>query len=202
MKIAHETFIVNEGTVAMTDDWLKIAEEIRTAIAAVTWPPGSSSFTINPIRRGNGVKPIKQACMSLLRDNFGWNLESKFDPAGLLEVIRGPGKFDATRQSSVGVIALEWETGNISSTHRALNKMALGLIRQIIVGGVLILPTRRFYRYLTDRIGNFEEVEPYFPLWKALNIDKGFILAIGLEHDYEDETVARITKGTDGRALR
>jgi len=97
---------------------------------------------------------------------------------------------------------LEWETGNISSTHRTLNKLALGMLKETIIGGVLILPTRSMYKYLTDRIGNYTEIEPYFDLWRSLQIRNGILMVIAIEHDSLDHTVPLIPKGTDGRALR
>jgi hypothetical protein len=100
------------------------------------------------------------------------------------------------------LFCLEWETGNISSSHRSLNKMALGIMKKILIGGVLILPTREMYQYLTDRIGNFREISPYFPLWRSLNLEEGLLLVIAIEHDAVNDQVPRIKKGTDGRALQ
>ena len=62
-------------------------------------------------------------------------------------------------------------------------------------------PTRAMYRYLTDRVGNYPEIEPYFPLWRALRIEEGLLAVIAIEHDAVSKSVARIPKGTDGRAL-
>jgi hypothetical protein len=100
------------------------------------------------------------------------------------------------------LFAVEWETGNISSSHRALNKMTLGILSQKLIGGALILPTRNMYQYLTDRVGNFEELEPYFDLWKALKADEGLLAIMVVEHDEVSKNVPRIPKGTNGRALR
>jgi hypothetical protein len=77
----------------------------------------------------------------------------------------------------------EWETGNISSSHRAVNKMALGLLTGRISGGVLVLPARKLYRYLTDRIGNYEELRPYFPMWSALPVADGYLGILAVEYD-------------------
>ncbi len=79
--------------------------------------------------------------------------------------------------------------------------MALGIIKGILLGGILILPTRELYQYLTDRIGNFRELAPYFPMWKALHCDEGFLAVIAVEHDGASTEVPRIRKGTNGRAL-
>jgi len=36
------------------------------------------------------------------------------------------------------------------------------------LGTALVLPSRKLYPYLTDRIGNYEELEPYFDVWRAV----------------------------------
>jgi hypothetical protein len=97
--------------------------------------------------------------------------------------------------------AVEWETGNIASSHRAMNKMALTLKQGRIAGGVLVLPSRALYRYLTDRMGNYEELEPYFGLYTDLEVDRGYLGVVVVEHDAVSADVPKIRKGTDGRAL-
>src|SRR5207249_1304315 len=87
---------------------------------------------------------------------------------------------------------VEWETGNISSSHRAMNKMALGLVAGVVAGGVLIVPTHALAKFLTDRIGNVRELVPYFPLWSAIKAKRGYLAVIVVEHDRTDTTVARI----------
>jgi len=42
-------------------------DEVSNAIREVDWPIGSGSFTINPERKGNGVKPIKANCITYLK---------------------------------------------------------------------------------------------------------------------------------------
>jgi hypothetical protein len=83
-----------------------------------------------------------------------------------------------------------------------MNKMALGILKGILIGGALILPTRAMYKYLTDRIGNFSELEPYFPLWKAFKVEEGLLEVIAVEHDSVSRSVPRIPKGTNGRAIQ
>ncbi|MDZ8258105.1 hypothetical protein [Nostoc sp. ChiQUE01b] len=65
----------------------------------------------------------------------------------------------------------------------------------------MVLPSRKLYPYLTDRIGNYEELEPYFDVWRAVRIEEGFLAIFVIEHDLLDNNVPKITKGTDGRAL-
>jgi hypothetical protein len=201
MKIIRIEKIIDIGSFSQSTDWEKIERHILQSIKSIEWPPDSGSFTLfdEPGKKrgkGNGVKPIKQACMQKLK-SFGWQLETRVDIATL----KRPGPMDATFIVGNRLFCLEWETGNISSSHRSLNKMALGILKGSLIGGALVVPTREMYRYLTDRIGNLQELEPYFPLWKALHIDQGLLVVIAIEHDAVSSTVPRIKKGTDGRAL-
>ena len=109
---------------------------------------------------------------------------------------------DATYQVKDRLFCVEWKTGNISLSHRSVNKMALGIMKKALIGGALILPTREMYQYFTDHIGNFRELSLYFPLWKSLNIEEGLLLIIAIEHDAVSDKAPRIPKGTDGRALQ
>jgi len=196
VKIVQEVSLISHGDFEESQEWGVIKNEIRIAIDAIVWPVGASSFTINPTRHGNGVKPIKNACMAALHDDFGWQLETKIRFA-----TRFPGRVDATKILDNHLFAFEWETGNISSSHRAVNKLVLGILRGIFLGTALVLPSRKLYPYLTDRIGNYEELEPYFDVWRAINIQQGFLAIFVIEHDAVDSSVPTITKGTDGRAL-
>ena len=112
-----------------------------------------------------------------------------------------PGKIDLSTTVGDKIFGIEWETGNISSSHRALNKLAMGLLNGFLIGGILITPTRNMYVYLTDRVGNFEELSPYFPIWKSLPISEGFLAVIAVEHEDVSKNVPKFRKGTNGRAL-
>jgi len=196
MKIVQEISLISVGGFEESSDWSIIQSEIRESISLIVRPPGTSSFTINPTKHGNGVKPIKEACMIALRDEFNWSLETSINYA-----TRSLGKVDATKTFDDHLFALEWETGNISSSHRAINKMVLGLLRRVFLGAALVLPSRKLYPYLTDRIGNYEELEPYFDVWRAMQIREGFLAIFVIEHDQVNSNVPTIAKGTDGRAL-
>lgn len=144
MRFVKMEVLIDKGDFSKSDEQKTIYDQIQQAIAAIEWPPGSGSFTIHKQSgkkrgEGSGVKPIKDACMAKLQ-HFGWDLENTLDIA---TVVR-PGPIDATCyvKSKERYLALEWQTGNISSSHRAVNKMAIGLLKEILIGGVLILPTR------------------------------------------------------------
>lgn len=170
--------------------------DIREGIGLIGWPEGENTFSLNPTEKGNGVKPIKKAFMLHL-EKVGWSLEHRMELGSRLQ----PGPVDAVRNVDQRWFAVEWETGNISSSHRALNKMALGLVDGLLAGGVLILPSRDMYRYLTDRVGNFAEIEPYFSVWENIDIDNGYLAVIEVEHDMLSEEAPLFRKGTDGWAL-
>lgn len=196
MKIVRTEVLINYSDFIHREELNELLYDIDIAISKVVWPLGEQSFSINPKKKGNGVKPIKNGCMEHLEIN-GWILER---PLQISSDMR-PGPLDAVKRlSDKSFFALEWETGNISSSHRALNKMALGLIQGVLSGGVLILPSRKMYSFLTDRIGNFQELSPYFPMWKNLNITRGYLAVIEIEHDFECEYSPLIPKGTDGWA--
>jgi len=198
MKILQINFLIREGSFGYSEKLDKILEEIATAIYSIHWPENSTTFTLYPQKKGNGVVPIKKSCMeSLVKD--GWSLEKCMAIASRVK----PGKVDAIKKIKDGkYFAVEWETGNVSSSHRALNKMVIGLMDGILCGGILIIPSREMYKYLTDRIGNYAEIEPYFPIWRDVSVKKGVLAVIEVEHDELSDRVPRILKRTDGRALK
>ena len=201
MQIVHVEHLIDSGGFSRSSDWTTIYSHVEQAIQSIEWPPGSGAFTLydQPGKKrgeGNGVKPIKDACMLKL-ESLGWQKETPVDIASL----RRPGPMDATYKVEGRLFCVEWETGNVSSSHRALNKMALGILKQILIGGILVVPTREMYRYLTDRIGNYPELEPFFPLWRALPVSQGLLAVIAIQHDAVSMSVPKIGKGTDGRAL-
>lgn len=201
MKIVETRILLQKGAFPKSRNLQELHAQILEAITRVHWPPNSDSFILHDQpgkarNSGNGVKPIKNACMKFLKSE-GWLLEK---PLNITSRVR-PGPMDAVYPLKKGFFCFEWETGNISSSHRALNKMAVGILKGILVGGVLVLPTRKMYQYLTDRVGNFAELEPYFPLWESLNVDEGYLAVIAIEHDGVSKDVPKIPKGTDGRAL-
>ena len=202
MRLIRIETLVDTGGIGECREFRAALHDIRVAIRAVVWPPGSHSFVLydEPGRArgmGSGVKPIKDAFVARLRAR-GWHEERR------MEVLQGarPGAIDAVKDTAVGAMAVEWETGNISSSHRALNKICVGLLNGTLAAGALVVPTRRMYYYLTDRVGNFRELRPYFPMWRSLPIVRGVLMIVAVEHDGVSKDVPKILKGTDGRALQ
>lgn len=202
IKIIKITALIEAGAFTKSQEFIKILDDIENSIKLIEWPPGSGMFKLyaqsgKKRGEGNGVVPIKEAFVKNLKQ-LGWDLETKVDIATL----KKPGPIDATYIIDNKLFAVEWETGNISSSHRALNKMALGMLKNKLIGGILIMPTRNMYNYLTDRVGNYSEIEPYFPLWESIPCQEGYLGVMAIEHDGIGYDIPRIPKGTDGRALQ
>src|SRR5699024_1058894 len=138
--------------------------------------------------------------MTSLKDD-GWSLEYRMDIATHVR----PGPIDAVKfgENKQLKMAVEWETGNISSSHRAVNKMCVGILENKLNAGVLILPTKKLSKWVTDRVGRYSELRPYFTMWRALgeSFPKGNLSIIAVEHHETSIEVPKIDKGTDGRAL-
>jgi hypothetical protein len=195
VKLVAWDVLVDNGFSA-TPDHADIERHIRDGIELIKWPPGNDKFVIRPESgkkrgEGNGVTPIKKDFITHLREN-GWVLELK--------------RFDAHYTFSGNSplpLVVEWETGNVSSTHRSINRIARHvLVDGDISGGIVILPSGKLKPWLTDRIGNTPEVSEYFSLWRRYGEFPEFVyLAIvTVEHDGTSMDVPRIPKGTDGRA--
>ncbi|MHB9131124.1 MAG: hypothetical protein ACYDBB_08550 [Armatimonadota bacterium] len=203
MQIKHIEYLLRCGSFGSSAAWDQVSQTLMDAIQSIEWPNGAGGFylqsgsTGRKRGEGNGVTPIKDAfCRHLVAQ--GWRRETPVDIATL----RQPGNIDVTLEiPDIGLVAVEWETGNISSSHRSLNKLALGLLNQRLIAGIVILPTRVMYKFLTDRVGNYEELSPYFSMWQALPVIEGVLAIIAIEHDGIRPDVPRIPKGTDGRAL-
>jgi hypothetical protein len=201
MKIVKVYTLKSRGAYALSEHWKNTREQVHTAIQRCEWPVGSGSFTIYPESgkargEGNGVKPIRDKFVQSLRTD-GWTIEGRAKNA-LDERL---GDFDAVLAGPEKPIVVEWETGNISSSHRSMNKLTLLLKAGIISAGVVVVPSRKLYVYLTDRIGNIQEIKPYFALWRSVPLREGILEIVVIEQDAISKDVPRIPKGTDGRAL-
>lgn len=200
MKIVHVETVLSCGSYAKSKHWRETRDAIHAAVRKCCWPPGSKKFTIYPESgkkrgEGNGVTPIRDEFIKELR-KLEWTIEGAAKNA-LDEKL---GDFDAALPGPEGPIIVEWETGNISSSHRSMNKLTMLVADRVIAAGCLVVPSRNLYVFLTDRIGNFKELQPYLELWKSVPCKKGVLEIIVIEHDAVSRDVPRIPKGTSGRA--
>ncbi len=214
MKIDDWTHLVDRDGYSESDAYKAVVADIREAMKHVVWPPGSDKFTIYPESgkksgHGNGVGPIKTGLTTYLKTR-GWELEARAPAAkpidGAEAVRKGsqPGAFDCHftfEHDTPKPFVIEWETGNVSSSHRAINRIALGLLKGYVSGGVLMVPSRKLAPWLTDRIGNAAELTPYHELWRTWTFPSCYLGIVTVEQDAESLAVPRIPKGTDGRAL-
>jgi hypothetical protein len=203
MKIVEIYDIFLAGSFPRSKEWQTARKHVEEAVYATDWPHGSGKFTIYPESgkkrgEGNGVVPIKKPCIERLRE-WGWITE-KLPP--IQSNVMRPGDLDALYKCATGFIGFEWETGNISSSHRAINKLLLTMQVGGLVGGFLVVPSDKLKVYLTDRIGNIGELRPYLPLWSSIPIEEGVLRIVVVEHDATSFDVPKIPKGTDGRALQ
>lgn len=184
-------------------------DQIKRGVESIVNPAGASTFSMyngylssgKPMKHPNGVVPLKNACISYLEDN-GWITEYTMQ---LGTTTRKPGPIDAVSSTTNSAVALEWETGNISSSHRSLNRMTIGLLNEKILGGILVLASGTTYPYLTDRVGNYPELKPYFDIWQKAHypLKQGYLGVIEFEPEhFDNDPQLRLHKGTDGRALR
>src|SRR5690242_18115098 len=105
-----EWHVLADDGFGATPEFTQAADDILAGIEAIKWPPGSPDFTLRPGKNCNGVKPIKEAFVDYL-EMQGWVPEYA--------------RFDAHLTYNNGTLpfAVEWETGNISSSHRAINRL-------------------------------------------------------------------------------
>jgi len=203
VKIVEVVNLVASGRFSASQEWKRVTADVRAAVKVTDWPHGSGKFTIYPESgkkrgKGNGVLPIKIPCLKKLQ-TLGWAKEG-LPPENQYAVTTGD--LDALIKTAAGWVGFEWETGNISSSHRALNKLVLALMRGDLVGGFLVVPSDELKEYLTDRVGNIGELRPYFPLWSSVPVKDGALQIIVVEHDATSRRVRRIPKTTAGRALQ
>jgi Restriction endonuclease BamHI len=170
-----------------------------------------------------GVSFLKSTFFAHMIDKEGWIGEGEVEqspareqtPATLypsMAEYREPitskfGGFDFITAGPNGAkIAIEWETGNISSSHRSMNKLAIALASGLIEVGVLIVPSRELYEHLTDRIGNIGELSGYLSMWESLKVTvaKGLLAISVVEQDEltDDPSFQYLPVGKDGRARR
>lgn len=198
MKHLREKILISNGDFINSDEFKRLYNHIIESIKIIDYPYGSGSFTLYDGKESNGVTPIKNAFIHKL-DLFGWSNEKKADIAVKSR------RFDSSIKLSNGsFFAVEWETGNISSSHRSLNRIFLGMECGLLSGGVLVIPSRKMYKYLTGRVGSYQELESFFRVWELLGkeIKDGVLMVIEIEHDAVSKDVLPIKKMNSGNSKK
>jgi len=168
----------------------QLRAEVLEGMGLISWPAGAGSFSINPVRRGNGVGPIKTALIDHLAGR-GWDLEAQLFPGDR------PGPIDAYKEMDGFRMALEWETGNVASSYRVILKLMKALVEGRIDGGILIVSSKRIARYLTDRIGTHDEIAWALEMLPKL-FRHGHIEILVMDADRIDSRVPLIPKLASG----
>jgi hypothetical protein len=227
MKWLRTLIIFDRGNVISSSDWKTIHESYTRSIHSIDFPEGSGKLKLRRKTRRpdgqwerNGVGYLRSRFISHMTTVEGWRKETGFDvgknrtpPEIRLYPSRKPyrepitsdfGNFDFVTMSGRTHVAIEWETGNISSSHRSMNKLALALGSGKVQAGVLIVPSRSLYEHLTDRVGNIGELSGYLSMWKDLEarVARGLLAITVVEHDEltDDPRFSYLRMGNDGRA--
>ncbi len=167
MKIV-KLFRSNEAKILIEQNTLadQAYQEVKQAISNnVT--PGKNIFILNnSLKNCNGVVPIKEKCYQILEEKFAWFREKPL--SYFHNDAKKGGPIDVYKEFTSGEdcfkVGLEFETGNISSAHRSMNKLAIGIKKHELDMAILMMPIKSMSYYLTDRVANYEELEPYFLL--------------------------------------
>lgn len=175
-------------------------DEVVASICSSVWPMDSKTFTVNNTEKnGNGVVPVKELCYVMLENTYNWFREKPLNVLKLEKKKGGP--IDVYKEfmenNDLKRVGLEFETGNISSAHRSMNKLLLGLNREEIDLAIILMPVYELSYYLTDRVSNYEELEPYFE-----NTESKAFIYIGFNADAFNPSVPFIPKGKDGMSNR
>ncbi|PLK68698.1 hypothetical protein C0V73_22780 [Rhizobium sp. TH135] len=228
MKWLRTIIVFDKGNVIGADDWRLVHESYVRSIASIDNPAGSGKLMlrrkerVNGDWKRNGVNYLRSRFLQHMTVTEGWHAEAgvelsadhappvlKLYPS--LEEYQEPiasrfGGFDFVTRGPDGLrVAIEWETGNISSSHRSMNKLAIALANKVVDVGVLIVPSRLLYEHLTDRVGNIYELSGYLEMWHGLGeaIESGVLAITVVEHDeLTDDAVPFLTSGEDGNAKR
>ena len=157
--------LFSEGSVVTSDDWRTVHESYVRSIRSIDHPAGSGTFTLRQRvkipsgkYRRNGVDYHKSSFRKHMVNVECWQDEGDI---GLRNVPPPPvilypsmeehyekvtsdfGPIDLVTTAPNGTrVAIEWETGNISSSHRSMNKLAIALEAGVVSAGVLIVQPR------------------------------------------------------------
>lgn len=228
MKWLRTIVLFDKGGIVKDADWAAVHESYRRSIQSIDHPAGSGKLTLRKEKRTdtgyrlcNGVPYLRSRFLDHIVKVEKWKPEvdvnlhpDRLQP--MLTLFPGGTKYQEPVTSKFGgfdfvtvgkgglTIAIEWETGNISSSHRSMNKLAISLAAGAIDVGVLIVPSRECYDHLTDRIGNIGELSGYLEIWEAAKerVKRGLLAITVVEHDEltEDEKIPYLPLGGDGRA--
>ena len=228
MRWLRTLVLFDRGDVASTKGWKEVHESYVRSIRSVDFPQGNGTLTIRQKMKRtdgqwnrNGVGYLRARFLAHIVNLELWKPEVSFDlgsSRSATNLVLYPGMrqhnepvtsefggFDLVTRTGDGIrVAIEWETGNISSSHRSMNKLAIALETGKVDAGVLIVPSRALYEHLTDRVGNIGELSGYLQMWQSLgaSIQRGLLAITVVEHDAltDEPEFPYLPSGDDGRA--
>ena len=229
MKFLRTLVLFDRGDVMSSEGWAAVHQSYRRAIETIFHPLDRDTLTLRRKTRRQGSSQFNRNGVGFLRNRFLNNMVNveKWHSEHIVDLLRDRkqepvtlypslvqhyepitsdfGGFDFLTTTQDGIrVAIEWETGNISSSHRALNKLVIALKHGTIHAGVLIVPSKELYIHLTDRIGNISEVSGYLEMWQSLQctISRGLLAVTVVEHDAltDDPDIPYLPTANDGRA--
>lgn len=230
MKWLRTIVLFDQGMLTESEDWRAVHESLVRSVISIDFPEGAKSLTLRKKTRvgksqwrRNGVKYLRTRFLSHMVGSEGWAQEKQvaIEHLNLQPTLKtypdlkdyqepitsGFGHFDFMTETDSGLkVAIEWETGNISSSHRSMNKLYVALSAKCIDVGVLILPSRDLYQHLTDRIGNIGELSPYLTMWRKIGplVERGLLAVAVVEQDSltDTESFPYLPTGSDGQAAQ
>jgi hypothetical protein len=165
--------------------------EVIDSISSITSRINNSS------KNCNGVMPLKDNCYQKLENDYLWFREKPLEYFHEQREKGGPIDVYKEFENPFTRVGLEFETGNISSAHRAMNKLSVGIKQHELDLAVLIMPVARLSYYLTDRVSNYEELEPYYIL-----LEEYPFIILGFDAEQYINTTPLLPKGPDGMSHR
>ena len=190
---------VAQNLIKTNDMAAQAVEEVSSSILNnVT--SGFDHFIINCTHKHcNGVVPVKERCYQILEEEFGWYREKPL--TYFHQDVQKGGPIDVYKEFQINHdifrAGLEFETGNISSAHRSMNKLCVGIKKSELDLAMLMKPIKKMSFYLTDRVSNYEELEPYFILLEDIPF-----AVFGFDAEEYSEDAPLLPKGKDGMSLR
>ena len=198
MNIRESITLSSRGDFVESAEWKKILFHIELAVEMMEWPEGTGKFIAYDKVHGNGVKGITEM---FARNLAQVGLSVKREHA--IPDIGGdtPGDVDFIIETSGKPVAVEWETGNISSAYRSMAKLCEYLRDGSVSAAVMILGDRKSStRYFTDRISSFDELKKHRPRYASYEYEEGVLQWVVYAIDGVSKDVPPFGKGEDGRA--
>src|SRR5450631_2414636 len=161
MKHVETTVVFDVDNCLAGEAWNKAYTDLIGVIQAMEHPAKAGSFSIRKRvdnENRNGVAPFKAQFFSRIAALPNWESErpirlneyllAEFKHTPFLRFPEGTpstqtykpkvGNLDCVFSSFGKKIALEWETGNISSSHRSINKLCMALQAGLLDGRWLL----------------------------------------------------------------